>query len=83
MVAAKSAEFDALLRNPFKGPAQNTSGLQSSSFAASPFLTPAKTSAFMTFGQPANLSAGAPAQGFSQTPFGAPPTTPFNSTQSR
>lgn len=90
MMAAKNAEFDALLRNPYKGPAQSAPGFQSSSssFTSSPFLSPpVKSSPLAPFGQPANMSSPGPPQTFAQSPFGAAPTTttttPFNFNQPR
>ncbi|CAM6090413.1 unnamed protein product [Calypogeia fissa] len=79
MMAAKSAEFDALLRNPYNGPAQNSQGFQSSSFSSSPFLSPlGKPSTFAPFGQPANLSTAGPPQVFTQVPFGGASAAPFS-----
>ncbi|KAG6549892.1 hypothetical protein Mapa_008874 [Marchantia paleacea] len=84
MVAAKNAEFEALLRNPYKGPASQGSAAPLSPFSASPFMSsPASqnNSSVMVSGQPLTLSNPNPAagQGFAQTtnPFGAPAARGF------
>ncbi|KAL2651293.1 hypothetical protein R1flu_019421 [Riccia fluitans] len=67
MFAAKSAEFDALLKNPYKGPAAQVSASPFPSFSPSP--VPQNTSTVMVFGQPLTLSNPTPAgSGFGQTP---------------
>ncbi|BFI23817.1 protein MpC3H4 [Marchantia polymorpha subsp. ruderalis] len=85
MFAAKNAEFEALRRNPYKGPASQGSATPFSPFSASPFMSsPASqnNSSAMVSGQPLTLSNPNPAagQGFAQNPniFGAPAARGFS-----
>ncbi|KAG0558815.1 hypothetical protein KC19_10G057300 [Ceratodon purpureus] len=76
LVAAKMAEFEALQRNPYRGPAtQALGGFQQGATQPSPFGSSAGAGTFSGFGTPQNQTA-APAGGFGQpqTMFGVPIT---------
>lgn len=78
LVAAKVAEFEALRRNPYRGPAtQALGGFQQGLTQPSPFISSGGAGTFSGFGTPQNQTA-APAGGFGQpqTMFGVPMTAP-------
>jgi hypothetical protein len=67
MVAAKNAEFESLLRNPYQSPVAQRAGFTPVAFPSSPFASTPQPGGNMVFGVPST-----PNVGFGQpiSPFG-------------
>ncbi len=67
MVAAKNAEFESLLRNPYQSPVAQRAGFTPVAFPSSPFASTPQPGGNMLFGVPST-----PNVGFGQpiSPFG-------------